>query len=81
MRGLEIRGWSEEGGCERKDGVDLDERMEMAWKVAEVREYAAVSTIDADRGLEGSCRCFLLSCRGLNDWSASKGLSSWWFFV
>ena len=39
-------------GCgERKDEDDLDERMEMTWKVAEVREYAAVSTIDADRGL------------------------------
>jgi hypothetical protein len=44
----------------------------MTWEVAEVREYAPVSTIGADRGLEGSCRCFLLSCRGLIGWSASK---------
>jgi hypothetical protein len=43
----------------------LGGRMEMTWEVAEVREYAPVSTIGADRGLGGSCRCFLLSCRGL----------------
>ena len=49
MRGLEIEDWSEVGGCnERKDGVDLDGRMEDLG-VCGGAEYAPESTIEGLR--------------------------------
>jgi hypothetical protein len=49
VRGLKIGDWSEVGGCdERKDGVDLDGRMEDLG-VCGGAEYAPVSTIEGLR--------------------------------